>query len=1049
MKTTTLITITIVTILLVIPVGIQATSELVSAPFLMAFHACDSAGGTECHDPRNHMVYLAESDDGVDWSIIPGWEPYRGSVPDVIRRGETLYIYTPGQMVRYHLESGTIDAPIQVQIPGLEGGYVDPSMIIDDDGRLVLFFLFGQLGMDPAGCSAEETSCVRQIGSATEVDGSDGAEFALDNGQRASMTLDSSSQFKSFSDPDIFFDVSQYVLYISHGPSTSVWVSTDLHGEYVIEPSLPQGMLTQNTGGVPAGHFDTANGQYWTYAHVNQGGQTVIRRALHTSISQQLNDGNFTTVLSGESVGLGANFTVASPGFAVNMLAGETPPQGAETGSGDQTTPEVDPGMAMYNLDSADPLEAEAYLAQINTQSIPSSSWQYKDSIFSTMPAGEDYDMGAFCRIFQRPDGKGYDYFYGGSFRKADSNEMRYNGDIQRLMNPDFSFVTDPILISTHGGDFVIDFDGEFYYLLNGDPQGWRLRKYDLAFNVVAETSISLPEKHFANDQMVRVYNGYVFASGLYDPNFEESERGDKQPADPNQEQFTHLWIYDSDLNYVNDLILDDAPNINGGTLIYYEGSYAYVAADNFFSNRLNALLYDEDWNYLETIRLQDDAQWSMGGVYDDGLIYVAYHKGQHSRGDVYVDIYDTDWNLKETIEVTQVNTEFFNAQRPWVQVYADTLIVSYDVGRDSQAFLDLQCITTIYARGDAGGEADALAPSAGDPGPGENPIPEFNPFENMTSDQEACLREAWGDETFAEISSFGRPPSFEEEPALQECLGDAFMPPGDPGGEGPGGQHNPFVDQTYYATSSDGLTWSEGSLLAEAASVPDVMRTSDGMLWAYWVDFTNMTGPNMEEIGIARSSDNGTTWEMVGNADFTGIGDIVPVDPDAFELPDGRIRLYFYDIAVRQLEHPIYSTISDDGINFTLEEGVRLWMDNIYDPDVIQLPDGGYRMYINGGNIYSASSPDGLEFTADEGVRVENGSVPGSIVMPDGSIRMYNCARGISVFESQDGLDFTLLKQGVIQDTSRSGKILCDPSVTAIPGGYLIVYKTNPGMDQ
>ncbi len=1052
MKRILMLTLAFATILLACTLALspsrsQAATQLSTAPYLMAFHACDTSGGVECHDPRNHMVYLAGSEDGLNWSLIPGWEPYSGSVPDLIRRGETLYIYTPGQLVRYHLDSDTIDPPTKVQISDLESGYVDPSLIIDDEGRLVLFFLYGQLGMDPAGCSPDEESCVREIGSATETVGSDGAEFVLDDGQRASMTLDPTSQLRSFSDPDIFFDGNQYVLYISHGASTSVWVSKELRGEYVQEPSLPQGLLTNNTGGVPAGYYDPLSSQYWTFAHVGRDGQTVIRRATHPDIFQQLSDADFTTVLTGESVGLGSGFEVASPGFAVNMPGNAAPTQGTETGAGGQTTPEVDPGMAMYNLDSTDPLEAEAYLAQVNTQSTPGSSWVYQDSIFSTMPSGEEYDMGAFCRIFQRPEGDGYDYFYGGSFRKADSNAMRYNGDIQRLMNPDFSFATTPQLISEHGGDFAIDFDGQFYYLLNGDPQGWRLRKYDREFNVVGETTITLPEKHFANDQMVRVYNGLVFASGLYDPNFDESQRGQMQPADPNQDQFTHLWIYDSELNYVIDLILDDYPNINGGTLVYYEGTYAYVSADNFFNNRLSALLYDETWNHIDTIHLQDDAQWSMGGVYSDGLIYIAYHKGEHGRGDVYVDIYDTAWDLQETIEVTHVDRAYFNAQRPWIQVYGDTMIVAYDVGRDSQEFLDLQCITTIYIRGDE--STVEPAPPGGDSAPGDHPVPEFNPFENMTPEQEACLIEAWGQAVFEEISTFQRPPTFDEEPVLKECLGDAFAPPGDQGDQPPGGGHDPTADQTFYATSTDGLNWSQGMLLAEAASVPDVIRTNSGEVWAYWVDFTDFTGPNKEKIGIARSRDNGTTWEMLGNANFTGLGDIVPVDPDAFELPDGRIRLYFYDIAVRQLSHPIYSAISDDGINFTLEDGERIWMDNIYDPDVIQLPEGGYRMYLNSGDILSASSSDGLNFTADEGVRVENGAVPGSIVMPDGSIRMYNCAQGISVFESKDGLEFTLLKQGVITDTTRSGVILCDPSVAATDQGFVIVYKVNPGGGQ
>ncbi|MBM3144926.1 MAG: hypothetical protein FJ010_08115 [Chloroflexi bacterium] len=589
------------------PSNSQAASETLTAPYLMAFHACETGGAADCHDPRNHRVYLAQSADGVNWSIVPGWQPFPGSVPDVIRRGETLYLYTPGRLTRYHLDTNTLDPSEQVEISGLQGGYVDPSLILDDTGQLALFFLYGQPGSDPAGCAPSETSCLRQIGSATEVLGSNGAAFTLDDGQRASMTIDPSLQIKSFSDPDIFFNGDQYVLYISHGPSTSVWVSKELRGEYVLEPGLLQGMLALGIGGVPAGYFDPSSGQYWTYAHIDRQGQTVIRRAVHDDLFHPLDESEFGIVISGESLGLGANFSVASPGFAVN--------------------------------------------------------------------------------------------------------------------HPD----------------------------------------------------------------------------------------------------------------------------------------------DNEFTEST----------------------------------------GQS---------------------------------------------------------------------------------------PGGQPGPEFE--------------------------SGGPPIS----------------------------SHNAFTDQVYYATSSDGLNWSAGALLSEKASVPDVMRAADGALWAYWVDFSYMAGPNMERIGIARSTDDGITWEMLGNVYFTSLGSIVPVDPDVVELSDGRFRMYIFDISVHQLSHPIYSAVSENGLDFTLEEGVRLWMEDIYDPDVIQLPDGSYRMYVNSGDILSAASPDGLIFTADEGVRVENGSVPGSIVMPDGSIRMYNCARGISVYESQNGLDFNLLKEGIIRDESSAGQIICDPSVTALDDGYLIVYKTNPG---
>lgn len=345
--------------------------------------------------------------------------------------------------------------------------------------------------------------------------------------------------------------------------------------------------------------------------------------------------------------------------------------------------------------------------------------------------------------------------------------------------------------------------------------------------------------------------------------------------------------------------------------------------------------------------------------------------------------------------------------------------------------------------------EASVSPPKEDAPLEGQHP-PASNPFENLTSEQESCLREALSDEGYTAITSFQRPPTPEEGPSLQECLGDLFMSPpdGPPEGEAPGGEggHDPSSDKTYYTTSADGIKWETGTLLSDAASVPDVIRTSDGTLWAYWVDFSDLSLRDREHIGIARSDNNGNSWEKLGLANFSGLGDIVPVDPDLIELPDGRLRMYFYDIAVHQPAHPIYSAISEDGINFEKEEGTRVTIDNVYDPDVIQLADGGYRMYLNAQDILSAYSADGITFTLEEGIRAEKGSVPGSILMSDGSVRMYNCAGGISLFESQDGLNFTLIERGVIHDETMTGKILCDPSITAIPGGYLLVYKIAPG---
>ena len=284
---------------------------------LECMHPCDTAAA-DCNDWQNHQVYLAQSDDGAQWSIVPGWTPYPGSVPDVIRRGNTIYIYTPGQLARYHLDTGVREGPMPVTVSGAEG-FVDPSVFVDDQGRLTLFFLYGRPGGDPAGCMPSETTCKNRFGSATEVKGSDGASFTVDEGDRATVTLSSSGPIRTASDPDIFFDGTQYVIYIAYGPSISVWTSPELRGTYTQAAALPGGILTNNTGGVASGFFDPITQQYWTFAHVSEQNQTTtIRRAVHANLSRQLTDGDWAVVISGASVGLTATTNVESPGFAVN-----------------------------------------------------------------------------------------------------------------------------------------------------------------------------------------------------------------------------------------------------------------------------------------------------------------------------------------------------------------------------------------------------------------------------------------------------------------------------------------------------------------------------------------------------------------------------------------------------------------------------------------------------------------------------------------------------------------------------------------------------------
>jgi hypothetical protein len=160
---------------------------------------------------------------------------------------------------------------------------------------------------------------------------------------------------------------------------------------------------------------------------------------------------------------------------------------------------------------------------------------------------------------------------------------------------------------------------------------------------------------------------------------------------------------------------------------------------------------------------------------------------------------------------------------------------------------------------------------------------------------------------------------------------------------------------------------------------------------------------------------------------------------PDVIPLSDGRWRMYF---EARSPDRPtvILSALSEDGLRWTAEDGVRFGDDNwsYGTPRVIYVESASgesirFRMYFHrytyplrsgldaGNHIISAVSSDGLEFCEELGVRIsqeterETFSVyaPEIVRLGDGSYRMYYSGwsdalrGGVFTATSADGLDW------------------------------------------
>lgn len=131
------------------------------------------------------------------------------------------------------------------------------------------------------------------------------------------------------------------------------------------------------------------------------------------------------------------------------------------------------------------------------------------------------------------------------------------------------------------------------------------------------------------------------------------------------------------------------------------------------------------------------------------------------------------------------------------------------------------------------------------------------------------------------------------------------------------------------------------------------------------------------------------------------------------------RLYCHHYSYPMRSgldAQNHIVSAISPDGLHFEPEPGVRIAQETeheayaVYAPEVLRLGDGTYRMYYPGwceepmhGRIFSATSDDGLDWTKDEGLCLDVGgtydkihcSEPCVIDLPDGRYRMFYEACG------------------------------------------------------
>lgn len=220
-----------------------------------------------------------------------------------------------------------------------------------------------------------------------------------------------------------------------------------------------------------------------------------------------------------------------------------------------------------------------------------------------------------------------------------------------------------------------------------------------------------------------------------------------------------------------------------------------------------------------------------------------------------------------------------------------------------------------------------------------------------------------------------------------------------------------------FSAVSEDGLTFTEEpGVRISGGCDPTIVKLEDGRYRMYYKVELDM---DTHVIHSAVSND-GLSWVKEGlrfqnmDAPCHGWTSV----PDAVRLPDGRVRIYF---VCDKMLNAVASIISHDGLNFTLEEGLRL--ERAVDPNVIRLPDGSYRMFyatapeglpvVPPNRIYTARSRDGLDWTVEGEILRAGGPYdpemvvdPSVIALPSGNYRLYYGGGGPVILSAISGLN-------------------------------------------
>jgi hypothetical protein len=242
------------------------------------------------------------------------------------------------------------------------------------------------------------------------------------------------------------------------------------------------------------------------------------------------------------------------------------------------------------------------------------------------------------------------------------------------------------------------------------------------------------------------------------------------------------------------------------------------------------------------------------------------------------------------------------------------------------------------------------------------------------------------------------------------------------------------FGHNVFSASSLDGRAWNpDGILIKSSASVPEPFILNNGTMALYYVD-------GIFDTMDCSLSNDGMNFSY-GNCTINGFTEMHAWDPDVVRLDNGSYRMYFLAPAP-QRNSSIMSAISNDGVNWLEEPGVRFAHDIITDPSVVRTDDGWIIYLFHAPNVLIARSKDGINFDNESELGM-GGSVVDVVRLDSGEYAMYlDC---IEMATSNDGAIWTNPRK---IPAVMPGVNACSPGVTKMDGiwkmYYLVANNTN-----